>query len=106
LVTLDARGRAALGGLASHTRYLAAVADDGVITLTPAAIVAANWLAAREQREPATVVNPVTGVPAGTVAGAIESREAKEALDRAWADAQRYAATATVTETVHQGGTP
>jgi len=39
LVELDSRRRAALGRLARHARYLAEVDEDGVITLTPAAVV-------------------------------------------------------------------
>jgi hypothetical protein len=39
LVELDSRRRAALGRLARHSRYLAEVDEDGVITLTPAAVV-------------------------------------------------------------------
>ncbi|MEW6477666.1 MAG: hypothetical protein AB1679_35925 [Actinomycetota bacterium] len=41
LVELDSRRRAALGRLARHSRYLAEVDDDGVITLTPVAVVSA-----------------------------------------------------------------
>jgi hypothetical protein len=41
LVELDSRHRAALGRLARHSRYLAEVDDDGIITLTPAAVVSA-----------------------------------------------------------------
>ena len=41
LVELDSRRRAALGRLARHSRYLAEVDGDGVITLTPAAVVSA-----------------------------------------------------------------
>jgi hypothetical protein len=41
LVELDSRRRAALGRLARHSRYLAEVDEDGVITLTPAAVVSA-----------------------------------------------------------------
>ncbi|MGH8998821.1 MAG: hypothetical protein ACRDY7_05455 [Acidimicrobiia bacterium] len=41
LVELDSRHRAALGRLARHARYLAEVDDDGIITLTPAAVVSA-----------------------------------------------------------------
>jgi hypothetical protein len=41
LVELDSRRRAALGRLARHARYLAEVDEDGIITLTPAAVVSA-----------------------------------------------------------------
>lgn len=41
LVELDSRRRAALGRLARHSRYLAEVDEDGIITLTPAAVVSA-----------------------------------------------------------------
>jgi hypothetical protein len=39
LLQLDGRRRVSLGALATHAYYLAEVADDGVITLTPAEVV-------------------------------------------------------------------
>ena len=41
LIELDARRRAALGGIAKpeHRRYIVAVEPNGVVTLTPAAVV-------------------------------------------------------------------
>lgn len=45
LIELDARGRASLGKLARHRRYLAHVEPDGKIVLTPARIVPAEEVA-------------------------------------------------------------
>jgi hypothetical protein len=42
LLQLDGRRRITLGALAEYTYYLAQVADDGVITLTPAVVVPVN----------------------------------------------------------------
>jgi hypothetical protein len=42
LIELDARGRASIGKLARHRRYLAALQPDGTIVLTPAAVVPAS----------------------------------------------------------------
>jgi hypothetical protein len=39
LLQLDGRRRLSLGDLALHQYYLAELADDGVITLTPAVVV-------------------------------------------------------------------
>jgi hypothetical protein len=39
LLQLDARRRISLGALAAHGYYLVEVAEDGVITLTPAVVV-------------------------------------------------------------------
>lgn len=45
LIELDARGRASIGKLARHRRYLAVVEPDGKIILTPARIVPAEEVA-------------------------------------------------------------
>jgi hypothetical protein len=50
LVEADSRGRVSLARLGTlHSRYLAAVADDGTITLTPAMVVTAAELDAARQ---------------------------------------------------------
>jgi hypothetical protein len=44
LVELDERGRASLARLGRHTRYLATVAPDGTIILTPAVVTTLAYL--------------------------------------------------------------
>ncbi|BEL42015.1 hypothetical protein [Mycobacteroides abscessus] len=38
LIELDSRRRAALAKIARHDRYIATIADDGTVTLTPAIV--------------------------------------------------------------------
>lgn len=60
LIELDARGRASLGKLARHRRYVVTVGPDGRITLVPVRIMPVDEMAHIDRR---AVVDEIADLP-------------------------------------------
>jgi hypothetical protein len=55
LLEVDSRRRISFGSLATHSRYLASVEDDGTIILTPAVVMTAAEARLRASGESARI---------------------------------------------------